>query len=186
MGLSLSNLWLWAGYGKPDRRILLLGLDAAGKTTLLYKMKLNEALTTIPTVGFNVESIEYRNLRMTIWDVGGQDKIRLLWRHYFQGTHGLIFMVDSDDRDRIDIAREELHKMLDDPDMKGVCVLVFANKQDLPRAMAPTEVKDKLELCRLRNEWFVQSCCATTGDGIDEGMYWLGEAVNKRASRSSR
>ncbi len=127
-----------------------VGLDAAGKTTILYKLKLGEVVTTIPTIGFNVESVEYRNLNFTVWDVGGQDKIRPLWRHYFQNTQGLIFVVDSNDRDRIAEAAEELQKMLSEEDLANAAVLVFANKQDLPNAMPTTEVTDKLRLHTLR------------------------------------
>ncbi|KAA0193630.1 hypothetical protein HAZT_HAZT002448 [Hyalella azteca] len=90
---------------------MLVGLDAAGKTTILYKLKLGEIVTTIPTIGFNVETVEYKNISFTVWDVGGQDKIRPLWRHYFQNTQGLIFVVDSNDRERISEASEELTKM---------------------------------------------------------------------------
>ncbi len=91
---------------------LIVGLDAAGKTTILYKLKLGEIVTTIPTIGFNVETVEYKNISFTVWDVGGQDKIRPLWRHYFQNTQGLIFVVDSNDRERVGEAREELTKMV--------------------------------------------------------------------------
>lgn len=89
-----------------------VGLDAAGKTTILYKLKLGEIVTTIPTIGFNVETVEYKNICFTVWDVGGQDKIRPLWRHYFQNTQGLIFVVDSNDRERITEAQDELQKMV--------------------------------------------------------------------------
>merc|ERR1719414_1911262 len=91
--------------GKQDMRILMVGLDAAGKTTILYKLKLGEVVTTIPTVGFNVETVEYKNLSFTVWDIGGQDKIRKLWRHYYLGSAGVIFIVDSNDRDRNEDAR---------------------------------------------------------------------------------
>merc|ERR1719238_1236548 len=80
--------------GKQHRRIVMVGLDAAGKTTVLYNLKLGEVLTTVPTVGFNVETVEYKNISFTVWDIGGQDKIRKLWRHYYLGTHGVIFVVD--------------------------------------------------------------------------------------------
>merc|ERR1711990_782280 len=103
--------------------------DAAGKTTILYKLKLGEVVTTIPTIGFNVETVEYKNLSFTVWDVGGQDRIRKLWRHYYQGTEGLIFVVDSNDRDRIEDAREELTKLLPEDAMRDAVVLVLANKQ---------------------------------------------------------
>merc|ERR1719178_667237 len=95
---------------EQEMRILMVGLDAAGKTTILYKLKLGEVVTTIPTIGFNVETVEYKNIKFTVWDVGGQDKIRKLWRNYSQGTEGIIFVIDSSDRDRIEDAREELMK----------------------------------------------------------------------------
>ena len=104
-------------------------LNPAGKTTILYKLKLGEIVTTIPTIGFNVETVEYKNISFTVWDVGGQDKIRPLWRHYFQNTQGLIFVVDSNDRDRIGEARDELHRMLNEDELREAVLLVFANKQ---------------------------------------------------------
>ena len=100
MGLTFSKLF-GKLFGKKDVRILMVGLDAAGKTTILYKLKLGEIVTTIPTIGFNVETVEYKNISFTVWDVGGQDKIRPLWRHYYQNTQGVIFVVDSNDRDRV-------------------------------------------------------------------------------------
>ena len=134
MGGMFSKIWQ-RFLGKKEMRILMVGLDAAGKTTILYKLKLGEVVTTIPTIGFNVETVEYKNISFTVWDVGGQDKIRLLWRHYYQNTQGLIFVVDSNDRDRVDDAREELHKMLSEEELREAVLLVFANKQDLPGAM---------------------------------------------------
>jgi ADP-ribosylation factor protein 1 len=127
MGSMFSKIWA-RFLGKKEMRILMVGLDAAGKTTILYKLKLGEVVTTIPTIGFNVETVEYKNISFTVWDVGGQDKIRLLWRHYYQNTQGLIFVVDSNDRDRIDDAREELHKMLSEEELRDAVLLVFANK----------------------------------------------------------
>merc|ERR1712003_542454 len=104
-----------------------------------------------------------RNLSFTVWDVGGQDKIRPLWRHYYQGTNGMIFVVDSNDRDRIEDAREELTKMMNEDEMRDATLLVFANKQDLPNAMTASEVTGKLGLQRMRGrQWFIQSACATT------------------------
>lgn len=111
MGMAIAKLFDRI-FGKKDMRILMLGLDAAGKTTILYKLKLGDVVSSVPTIGFNVETVEYKNIKFTVWDVGGQDKIRLLWRHYYQNTQGLIFVVDSSDKDRIDIAREELQRML--------------------------------------------------------------------------
>merc|ERR1719449_356830 len=122
-----------------EMRILMVGLDAAGKTTILYKLKLGEVVTTIPTLGFNVEEVQYKNINFTVWDVGGQDKIRKLWRYYYQNTQGLIFVVDCNDRDRIEDAREELAKILIEDEMRDAALLVFANKQDLPNSMTAAE-----------------------------------------------
>merc|ERR1712060_489310 len=141
---------------------------------ILYKLKLGEVVMTIPTIGFNVETVEYRNISFQVWDIGGQDKIRKLWRHYYLGTDGVIFVVDSSDRDRIEDAREELTKMLSEKEMRDAALLVLANKQDLPHAMSTSEVSEKLGLQDLRRrQWFVQSACATTGDGLFEGLDWL-------------
>jgi len=188
-------------------RILMVGLDAAGKTTILYKLKLGEGewfldeflfnendsylflltqtskvVTTIPTIGFNVETVEYKNISFTVWDVGGQDKIRPLWRHYYQNTQGLIFVVDSNDSDRIDAARDEMHRMLNEDELRDAVLLVFANKQDLPNAMSAAEMTDKLGLHGLRpsyRQWYIQACCATTGDGLYEGLDWLSATLVK-------
>ncbi|KAK2106528.1 Arf GTPase arf1 [Saguinus oedipus] len=137
----------------------MVGLDAEGKTTILYKLKLGEIVTTIPTIGFNVESVEYKNISFTVWDVGGQDKIQPLRHHYFQNTQGLIFVVDSNDR-------EQGTRPLQD-----AVLLVFANKQDLPNAMNAAEITDKLGLHSLRHRnWYIQATCASSGDGLYEGL----------------
>jgi len=167
-------------FGKKDMRILMVGLDAAGKTTILYKLKLGEIVTTIPTIGFNVETVEYKNINFTVWDVGGQDKIRPLWRHYFQNTQGLIFVVDSNDRERIGEAHDELHKMLAEDELRDAVLLVFANKQDLPQAMSVAEITDKLGLHNIRTrKWYMQATCATSGDGLYEGLDWLANNLAK-------
>jgi len=179
MGGTLSALFK-SLFGKQDVRILMVGLDAAGKTTILYKLKLGEIVTTIPTIGFNVETVEYKNLKFTMWDVGGQDKLRPLWRHYFQNTNGVIFVVDSNDRDRVSQARDELQKMLAEDELRNAVLLVFANKQDLPNAMSTTEVTEKLGLHSLRQRnWFIQGCCATTAQGLYEGLDWLSANIKK-------
>ena len=131
--------------------------------------------------GFNVETVEYKNISFTVWDVGGQDKIRPLWRHYYQNTQGVIFVVDSNDRDRAEDARNELHRMLNEPELSSALVLVFANKQDLPKAMPTAEVAEKLGLHSLRGRvWHIQGCCATTGDGLYEAR--AGAWQQRRAS----
>ncbi|OIR58610.1 MAG: ADP-ribosylation factor Arf1 [Amphiamblys sp. WSBS2006] len=180
MGLEISRLFS-SLFAKKEMRILMVGLDAAGKTTILYKLKLGEVVTTIPTIGFNVETLEYKKVTFTMWDVGGQDKIRPLWRHYFQNTQGLIYVVDSNDRERIDDAKDELMKMLGEDELKDAVLLVFANKQDLPNAMSVSDVSDALGLQTLhKRSWNIQATCATTGEGLFEGLEWLSTQLQKR------
>lgn len=172
--------WFSSLLGKKEVRILVVGLDAAGKTTILYKLKLGEVVTTIPTIGFNVETVEYKNLKFTMWDVGGQEKLRPLWRHYYQNTNGIIFVVDSNDRERIAAAKAELDKMLVEDELRNAVLLVFANKQDLPNAMSTTEVTEKIGLHALRQRsWYIQGCCATTAQGLYEGLDWMSANIKK-------
>eukprot|EP00438_Fugacium_kawagutii_P022821 Skav208213 [mRNA] locus=scaffold2026:355220:355774:+ [translate_table: standard] len=183
MGLAITKIWRRM-IGKQEMRFLMVGLDAAGKTTILYKLKLGEVVTTIPTIGFKVETAEYKNLSVVVWDLGGQDKFRPLWRHYYedyQGTIALIYVVDSNDCDRIEDAREELTKMLNEDEMRDVPLLVFAHKQDLPQAMTAAEVTEKLGLNTLRHrQWFIQESCGATGDGLYEGLDWLSRTLSSK------
>ncbi|XP_074308796.1 ADP-ribosylation factor 2-like [Silene latifolia] len=180
MGAMLSSL-LKIMFAKKELRILMLGLDAAGKTTILYKLKIGEVVTTIPTLGFNVETVEYKNVNFTVWDVGGQDTIRRLWGYYYQNTQGLIFVVDSNDRERIAEAKDELYKMLNEDELRDAVLLVLANKQDLPNVMTVSEIADKLGLQSLRQRrWYVQSACATSGEGLYEGLDWLSSNISNK------
>jgi len=176
MGLTITKM-SDKFFGKKDMRILMLGLDAAGKTTILYKLKLVEAVSSIPTIGFSVsEPVDYKNIKFTVLDVGGQDKIRLPWRHY----QGLIFVVDSSDKERVELAREELQKMLGEEKLRDAVLLVFANKQDLG-VLSVAEITEKLGLHTLKGrEWYIQGTCAMTGDGLYEGLDWLSTTVRKK------
>lgn len=159
-------------------QILILGLDDSGKTSILYKMKLGLPVTTIPTVGFNVQTVSFKKTKFHVWDVGGQDNIRPLWRHYYTGTHGLIFVIDSSDRDRVEEARYEFHRIVAEREMRNAAILVFANKQDVKGAMKPHQIQEELGLTRIRDRnWHVQPICALTGDGLYEGLNWL---INNR------
>eukprot|EP00730_Choanoeca_flexa_P007918 TRINITY_DN12414_c0_g1_i1.p1 TRINITY_DN12414_c0_g1~~TRINITY_DN12414_c0_g1_i1.p1 ORF type:complete len:183 (+),score=48.40 TRINITY_DN12414_c0_g1_i1:338-886(+) len=182
MGLVASRLFDWLK-GDLNARIVMVGLDAAGKTTILYKLKLGEVITTIPTIGFNVEEVSYKNLNLNVWDVGGQTKIRPLWRHYFNNSDAIIYVVDSADAERMEEARGELQNMLQDESLRGAHLLVYANKQDAPGAQKIDTVVDKLGLRDIRDrEWYIQSTCALRGEGLYEGLDWLSRTLktNKR------
>eukprot|EP00270_Netrium_digitus_P005818 TRINITY_DN1780_c1_g1_i1.p1 TRINITY_DN1780_c1_g1~~TRINITY_DN1780_c1_g1_i1.p1 ORF type:complete len:196 (-),score=35.98 TRINITY_DN1780_c1_g1_i1:148-735(-) len=165
-------------FGNKEMRVVMLGLDAAGKTTILYKLHIGEILSTVPTIGFNVEKVQYKNVQFTVWDVGGQEKLRPLWRHYFNNTDGLIYVVDSMDRERIKIAAAEFQGIVSDSLMRNSAVLVFANKQDLKGAMSPMEVCEAMGLQQLRGRaWHIQSTCAPKGEGLYEGLDWLASTL---------
>ena len=141
-------------------------------------------MTTIPTSGFNVESIEYKGITFTTWDVGGRCKSRALFRHYYKGTDALIWVVDSNDRDRMEITKDELHRTMNDEEMSGVPVLVFANKQDLPNALSAEEVAAALGLHAFRHDhWYIEPCNATTGNGLYEGLDWLKNQVEEKKKK---
>lgn len=150
----------WFGSSAFDA--LFVGLRLMGTT-----------LRNLDTVDSALETLQ---VTFTVWDVGGQDKIRPLWRHYFANTQGLIYVVDSNDRDRIAEAREELSKMVSEEELRNATVLVFANKQDLPNAMPVADLTQELGLPLMTNrKWFVQACCAVNGTGLYEGLDWLTE-----------
>ena len=179
--MSKALKGLLDAFSERHAKILMLGLDAAGKTTILYKLKLNETVNTIPTIGFNVETVQpVKNVSFTVWDVGGQDKIRPLWRHYFTGCEGLIFVIDSADKSRFQEAKGELDWILDSDEMTGVPVVVLANKQDLPKASTPSEVGACLGLPQRRErKWHVQGTSATVGEGVFEAMQELSSLVKQ-------
>lgn len=181
----MGNSWISKLFNPTkEARILMVGLDAAGKTTILYKLKLGDIVTTIPTIGFNVETVEYKKINFTVWDIGGQEKIRPLWRYYFSNTQGLIFVVDSNDRERMTgeySAREELHSLMKSDELTGAPVLVLANKQDLPNAMSIADMSVALGLREIKDrKWFIQSTNAISGDGLYEGLDWLSTAMDKK------
>lgn len=158
-----------------DYRILVAGLDYAGKTTMLYRMKQHEVVPTVPTIGFNVEAVQFRNMNFNVLDVGSSNsKMQPLVRRYFEHAQGLIFVVDSADHARMQIAKEELAEILSEKSMRDRAVLVLANKQDLPQAMPETEVAAKLGLHHLQHaRCAVKPVCAVDGSGLSNALDWL-------------
>ncbi|NXI48882.1 ARL14 protein, partial [Chloroceryle aenea] len=166
--------------------ILMLGLDFAGKSTLLYKFKYNEVFLTSPTVGFNVDMIETeKDFTMTFWDVGGQQKMRQVWCNFLENADGVLYVVDSSDKRRLEESKKEFALILKSEFLKNVPVVVLANKQDLPGALNAEEITRRFHMkkyCSDRN-WYVQPCCAVTGEGLSEALQRL-TAFAKQCSRS--
>ncbi|CAG8646675.1 16636_t:CDS:2 [Funneliformis mosseae] len=153
MGAILSRM-LGRLWGEKEVRILILGLDGAA-------------------IGFNVETVTYKNIKFQVWDLGGQTSIRPYWRCYYANTDAVIYVVDSVDRDRMGTSKEELHAMLDEEELRDAALLVFANKQDMGGAMTAAEVSDALGLGTLKNrQWSIYKTSAVKGYGLTEGLDW--------------
>ena len=208
--------------------MLILGLDNAGKTTVLRKF-CGEPIDTIePTLGFNIQTLEYQlrrqhngnddnnalegNLKaaqesnshyqnnsvngkttesadgpvyqLHFWDVGGQKSIRAYWRNYFEQTDGLIWVVDSADRVRLDLCRQELAQLLQQERLAGASLLILANKQDVDGALSANEIAQVLEMetsNRYQNRHScIVPCSAVTGEGLEKGMEWLVGDISSR------
>ncbi|KAG8010455.1 E3 ubiquitin-protein ligase TRIM23 [Nibea albiflora] len=156
---------------KMEIRVVTLGLDGAGKTTILFKLKQDEFMQPIPTIGFNVETVEYKNLKFTIWDVGGKHKLRPLWKHYYLNTQAVVFVIDSCHRDRLMEAHSELAKLLTEKELRDALLLIFANKQDVPGVVSVEEMTELLSLHKLccGRSWHIQGCDARSGNGPPRG-----------------
>ena len=133
-------------------------------------------MTTIPTIGFNVETVQYGNVNFTMWDVGGCDKIRPLWRHYYQNTNFLVYFIDSNDRERLDDSIKEFYDHTSEDELANAPVLVYCTKQDLPTAMTVEYISERINYHN-RTPIHLQGCCALTGDGIYEGLDWVGRQL---------
>ncbi|KAK0405679.1 hypothetical protein QR680_018133 [Steinernema hermaphroditum] len=168
-------------FGERETRILMLGLDGAGKTTILYKLQSGETVKTIPTIGFNVEQVTHKNIKFQVWDLGGQTSIRPYWRCYYQNTDAIIYVVDSADKDRMGLSKKELISMLEEEELKDAVVMILANKQDIPDCLSLTDVHHALGFDALRNKTFqIFKTSATSGDGLEEAMDWLSNALQHR------
>ena len=174
---AVTSILKWAFASGKKASILILGLDASGKTTLLYRLKTAETYSTVPTIGFNAEEITHGRLTFTCFDIGGQDKIRKLWHHYFTNSDAVVFVVDSSDKGRFPDVKNELNNLFNNPHLQQVPFLIFANKQDLPGACRTDEFIRELGLHTVRRNWKVAESTATQGVGIEEGFDWLGSVL---------
>ncbi|KAE9965745.1 hypothetical protein EG328_009423 [Venturia inaequalis] len=164
-----------------EMRILLLGLDAAGKTTICKKL-LNEPIDGVsPTLGFIIKTIEYEGYKLNIWDVGGQKTLRTYWKNYFEKTDTLIWVVDSTDAARLEDCREELMKLLQEERLMGASLLVFKNKSDVPGCLSEDEVRKTLQLDNIKtHRWRIIACSAVSGLGLKEGLSWVVQDARER------
>lgn len=169
---------------EKEIRLLILGLDNAGKTTILRKFCGEPIDRIAPTLGFDIKTLEHKLYTLNLWDVGGQKTIRSYWRNYFEKTDGLIWVIDSNDVGRLQQCKIELFNLLQQEKLAGASLLVFANKQDLEGSMTSDEIATVLELHssdRFKNRhWSIFACSAVSGDGLAEGMDWIVDDIASR------
>mmetsp|Transcript_14494 Transcript_14494/g.56973 ORF Transcript_14494/g.56973 Transcript_14494/m.56973 type:complete len:183 (+) Transcript_14494:109-657(+) len=178
MGVVFSSLWQRL-FSNREVKVIIVGLDNAGKTTTLYKLMLDEVVMTGPTIGSNVEEIVHNNIHFLMWDIGGQESSRASWSTYYTSTDAVVLVIDSMDRSRINIVRAELQKILTHESLKEGKLLVYANKQDITGAMSAAEVSDALHLHDIKeHDWHIQGCCALTGEGLFEGLDWVTQKIS--------
>ena len=157
----------------------MVGLDGAGKTTILYKLKGVETMQIYPTHGFNMETFQYMNTIFNVYDLGGKQNLRPFWKYKLQYTQQLIFVIDAEDQERIEEARHELMMLLADRHLNETALLILANKQDAPNAMTIKEIGEKLGLRYLTNrKWYIAPTSAVSGEGLWEGMEWLAKKAH--------
>ena len=155
-------------------RLLMVGLDNAGKTSVVKRLNGEDTSTVSPTLGFSIKSISYRKYRLNIWDVGGQKSLRAYWRNYYEKTDGLVWVVDSADKFRLQDCKEELHNLLKEERLAGAALLILANKQDIDGALREKEIVQCLELGKLKKRhWHLCGCSGMTGEGLLGGFDWL-------------
>lgn len=181
MGGIVSSIFSWFST-KKEAKILILGLDSAGKTTILYRLSLGQFVQQVaPTVAFNIEKVEVGNLTLHVWDLGGQQQLRPYWRLYYKENNGIVFVIDSTDKERMDLCKDELFTLLDEEELKGVPIVILANKQDLQTALKVEEISEMMELSKIKDRpWQVIPTSALKGEGVSTAFEWLSETIDKK------
>ncbi|XP_015785516.1 ADP-ribosylation factor-like protein 5A [Tetranychus urticae] len=180
MGLLFTKIW--SLFTNEEHKIVIIGLDNAGKTTILYQFIMNEVVHTSPTLGSNVEEVVWKNIRFIMWDIGGQESLRQGWSAYYSNTEFIILVIDSTDRERLKLSKDELWKMLSHEDLKKASILIYANKQDVKGCLTPAEISDQLSLTSIKkHHWQIQACCALTGEGLYQGLEWIANQLKARS-----
>merc|ERR1711998_242601 len=168
---------------EKEARILMLGLDNSGKTSILKRLSDEDITHIMPTQGFNIKSLLHEGFKLNVWDIGGQKTIRPYWKNYFENTDALIYVVDSSDKRRVSEAGDELSELLEEDKLSGIPILLFANKQDLMSATPADELVEELQLMEVKDRpWQIQPSSAKTGEGLQEGMEWVVKQVGEKSS----
>ena len=178
MGFLISKILEFFTKNRNNFKIIILGLQEAGKTTILYRLSLGQFVKTSPTIGSNVEELTYNNVKFQAWDLGGQESIRALWDVYYVNTDAVIYVIDSKDDENFEISKSEFYKVLANKNLKNSVILIFANKQDLPGVKNINKIVEDYELSKIKDHiWHIIPCSAVNGEGLVNGIKWLSDQL---------
>jgi ADP-ribosylation factor protein 6 len=171
-------------------RVLMLGLDNAGKTCILYALENGTPLRdSKPSIGYTIKEFEKKKCNITVWDVAGKENLRELWKHYYEKSQAVVWVVDSADESRLHESKQALTSVLNDPQLKDIILLVVANKQDLSNALKPQQIKEKLDIEKIakNHTWNIMGTSATpTLTGMDEGLEWVATSFKEQTKKNKK
>ena len=185
MGFILSKIIEFFTKGRNNFKIIILGMQNAGKTTILYRLSLGQLVKTTPTIGSNMEELIYNNVKFQAWDLGGQESTRSVWDVYYMNTDAVVYVVDSQDDEYFEESKSQFYKLLANPALKNSTILIFANKQDLPEAKDANKIINDYEFYKIKDHvWHIQPCSALKGEGLITGIKWLSEQLVYRGKNN--
>ena len=185
MGFLLSKIIEFFTKSRNNFKIIILGMQNAGKTTILYRLSLGQLVKTTPTIGSNVEELTHNNVKFQAWDLGGQESTRSVWDVYYMSTDAVVYVIDSQDDENFEESKAQFHKVISHPNLKNTIILIFANKQDLQGAKDVNKLIEDYEFDKIKNHiWKIQSCSALKGEGLISGIKWLSEQLLFRGKNS--
>ena len=177
MGFIFSKILDFFSRSRNNFKIIILGIQNAGKTTILYRLSLGQLVQTTPTIGSNVEEISYNNVKLQAWDLGGQESTRSVWDVYFVNTDAIIYVIDTHETN-YEESKNQFYKLLENEALKNTVILIYANKQDLQGAKGVNEIMQIYEFDKIKDHiWHIQPCSAQTGEGLVTGMKWLSDQL---------
>ena len=185
MGFILSKIIEFFTKSRNNFKIIILGMQNAGKTTILYRLSLGQFVKTTPTIGSNLEELTYNNVKFQAWDLGGQESTRSVWDVYYMNTDAVVYVIDSQDDEYFEESKSQFHKLILNPNLKNATILIFANKQDLPGAKDVNKLIQDYEFFKIREHiWHIQPCSALKGEGLVTGIKWLSEQLTFRGKNN--
>ena len=185
MGFILSKIIEFFTKSRNNFKIIILGMQNAGKTTILYRLSLGQIVKTTPTIGSNVEELTYNNVKFQAWDLGGQESTRSVWDVYYMNTDAVVYVIDSQDDEYFEESKAQFHKLIHNQTLKNATILIFANKQDLPGAKDVNKLVQDYEFFKIKEHvWHIQPCSALKGEGLVTGIKWLSEQLTFRGKNN--